>query len=155
MSGRRRWLPHINSTDWNKRGKAERVAVNGVVQGSAADLVKGAMVQLASQLRQAGLSSHCRLMVQVGWGLSLYYLHFLLVDTVSRAGFCSRPEANTPGTKWGKARWVAVNGSAVDLVKGAMVQLVSELQRDGLSSHCSCNLQVSGAGGLEVVMGLL
>jgi hypothetical protein len=65
MSGRRRWLPHINSRDWNKRGHAERVAVNGTVQGSAADLVKGAMVQLLAELRQEGLSQHCRMMVQV------------------------------------------------------------------------------------------
>jgi DNA polymerase-1 len=65
MSGRRRWLPHINSRDWNKRGHAERVAVNGTVQGSAADLVKGAMVQLLADLRQEGLSQHCKMMVQV------------------------------------------------------------------------------------------
>jgi DNA polymerase-1 len=80
MSGRRRWLPHINSKDWSKRGKAERVAVNGVVQGSAADLVKGAMVQLVSELRAAGLSSHCRLMVQVGClvlaSIAVPWVHF-------------------------------------------------------------------------------
>lgn len=33
MSGRRRWLPEINTSNWEKRGHAERVAVNGTVQG--------------------------------------------------------------------------------------------------------------------------
>lgn len=66
ISGRRRWLPHISSPNWEKRGHNERVAVNGTVQGSAADLVKGAMVQLLSDLREQGLSQHCKMMVQVG-----------------------------------------------------------------------------------------
>jgi hypothetical protein len=66
ISGRRRLLPTINSPDWNAQGHAERVAVNGTCQGSAADLVKGAMVQLLSDLRAEGLSNHCRMMVQVG-----------------------------------------------------------------------------------------
>jgi DNA polymerase-1 len=65
LSGRRRWLPHINSPDWEKRGHAERVAVNNTCQGSAADIVKGAMVQLSAALWAAGLSAHCRLLVQV------------------------------------------------------------------------------------------
>lgn len=66
MSGRRRLLPNITNKDYEKRGRAERVAINGTVQGSAADLVKGAMVQLLSDLREQGLSQHCRMMVQVG-----------------------------------------------------------------------------------------
>lgn len=68
LSGRRRWLPDIKSTSWEKRGHDERVAVNGTVSGSAADCVKGAQVQLLSDLREEGLSQHCRMMVQVCLG---------------------------------------------------------------------------------------
>ena len=32
LSGRRRWLPHINSTKWEERSSAERVAVNSIMQ---------------------------------------------------------------------------------------------------------------------------
>jgi len=67
LSGRRRWLPHICSESWGKRSKAERIAINGTCQGSAADLVKGAMVQLLHDLRVQGLTQHCRLVVQVGF----------------------------------------------------------------------------------------
>lgn len=67
MSGRRRYLLNINSTNYQKRSHDERVTINGTVQGSAADLVKGAMVQLLSDLREEGLSEHCRMMVQVGF----------------------------------------------------------------------------------------
>lgn len=65
LSGRRRWLPGISSANYEARGHAERVAVNSTCQGSAADIVKGAMVQLLADLRAAGLSRHCRMLVQV------------------------------------------------------------------------------------------
>ena len=44
--GRRRRLPDIHSTDPKRRRKAERQALNAVVQGSAADLIKLAMLDL-------------------------------------------------------------------------------------------------------------
>jgi len=46
ISGRRRYLPHINSKSHEARGSAERAAVNTVAQGSAADMIKTAMVRL-------------------------------------------------------------------------------------------------------------
>lgn len=67
LSGRRRWLPDICSESWAKRSKAERIAINGTCQGSAADIAKGAMVQLLHDLRVQGLTQHCRLVVQVGF----------------------------------------------------------------------------------------
>lgn len=42
--GRRRNLPEINAASWSTRGEAEREAVNSIIQGSAADLVKAAMM---------------------------------------------------------------------------------------------------------------
>ncbi|RMX47437.1 hypothetical protein pdam_00002160 [Pocillopora damicornis] len=43
---RRRWLPHIKSSDFTQRSQAERQAVNFIVQGSAADICKAAMIQV-------------------------------------------------------------------------------------------------------------
>ncbi|PSC72337.1 helicase and polymerase-containing TEBICHI, partial [Micractinium conductrix] len=54
LSGRRRWLPHINSTKWEERSSAERVAVNSIMQGSAADVCKRAMVVLHAELASLG-----------------------------------------------------------------------------------------------------
>jgi DNA polymerase theta len=47
------------------RGHAERKATNSVCQGSAADIVKAAMVQLLAELQREGLAGHCRLLMQV------------------------------------------------------------------------------------------
>uniref|UniRef100_A0A4W3GZ15 DNA-directed DNA polymerase family A palm domain-containing protein n=1 Tax=Callorhinchus milii TaxID=7868 RepID=A0A4W3GZ15_CALMI len=46
IMGRKRPLPHINSQDCSLRAQAERQAVNFVVQGSAADLCKMAMIKV-------------------------------------------------------------------------------------------------------------
>ncbi len=46
LLGRKRRLPTIHSQNWGLRGEAERQAVNSVVQGSAADIIKLAMVRL-------------------------------------------------------------------------------------------------------------
>ena len=53
--GRKRFLPQINSPDLNKRAHAERQAVNSTIQGSAADLVKTAMIKVENELNKSGL----------------------------------------------------------------------------------------------------
>lgn len=53
MLGRRRPIPDIDSTNPSRRALAERLAINSVVQGSAADLIKVAMVNIESRLRDA------------------------------------------------------------------------------------------------------
>ena len=50
LSGRRRQLPGLNAADREERGKAERQAVNTICQGSAADVLKLAMVKLQAAL---------------------------------------------------------------------------------------------------------
>ena len=52
LSGRRRYIPGIDSPDHTERQMAERMAVNTPVQGSAADLIKVAMVRICKRLRE-------------------------------------------------------------------------------------------------------
>lgn len=55
--GRRRYLPDINSKNPVVRGYAERNAINAPVQGSAADIIKTAMIRIWDRMQKAGLSS--------------------------------------------------------------------------------------------------
>ncbi|KAM9500848.1 DNA polymerase nu [Clarias gariepinus] len=64
IMGRRRSLPHIYSTDWSIRNQAERQAVNFVVQGSAADLCKMAMIHICSLVASSSTLS-ARLVAQI------------------------------------------------------------------------------------------
>jgi len=54
LFGRKRFLPEINSSAWDLRAAAERAAINFPVQGTAADLVKMAMVAVNSQFSTVG-----------------------------------------------------------------------------------------------------
>jgi len=55
--GRRRYLPELSSDNFRIRQMGERMALNAPVQGSAADIIKKAMVDLDSGLQQAGLAT--------------------------------------------------------------------------------------------------
>jgi DNA polymerase-1 len=61
--GRRLWLPEINSPNGPRRQAAERAAINAPMQGTAADLIKLAMIQVQQALEQEQLRS--RLVLQV------------------------------------------------------------------------------------------
>ncbi|XP_048584438.1 DNA polymerase nu isoform X2 [Nematostella vectensis] len=61
---RKRWIPHIKSRDFQIRSQAERQAVNFVVQGSAADLCKSAMIQIVHALGK-DVSLKARLLLQI------------------------------------------------------------------------------------------
>lgn len=61
--GRKRMLPDINSRNPVVRGYAERNAINAPIQGSAADIIKRAMVNISAEMRCRGLKS--RLIMQV------------------------------------------------------------------------------------------
>ena len=63
LFGRRRALPDINSKNFNVRSAAERIAMNTPIQGTAADIIKIAMVRVRDRLRREGLES--RLILQV------------------------------------------------------------------------------------------
>ena len=60
---RRRALPELSSSNFNMRSFGERVALNMPIQGTAADIIKLAMVRVAKALRDEGL--HARLVLQI------------------------------------------------------------------------------------------
>jgi len=57
LLNRRRYLPEINSRDGNQRAFAERTAINTPIQGSAADLIKLAMINISRRLQDTGYRS--------------------------------------------------------------------------------------------------
>ena len=63
LSGRRRYIPELESRNWNVQQFGERVAQNTPIQGSAADLIKVAMIRIYDELRQQTLRG--RLLLQV------------------------------------------------------------------------------------------
>ncbi|WP_399542864.1 DNA polymerase I [uncultured Arthrobacter sp.] len=63
IEGRRRYLPDLTSTDRQLRENAERIALNSPIQGSAADIIKRAMLGVQAELAAQGLKS--RLLLQV------------------------------------------------------------------------------------------
>ncbi len=63
LFGRRRPIPEISSTQFNMRGLAERTALNTPLQGTAADLIKMAMIKIQSELESRHLQS--RMILQV------------------------------------------------------------------------------------------
>ncbi len=61
--GRRRYLPDLTSDNRQRRENAERVALNAPIQGSAADIIKIAMIRVDKRLREENLES--RLLLQI------------------------------------------------------------------------------------------
>ena len=52
LYGRKRYIPELKSSNFNIRSGAERIALNTPIQGTAADLIKLAMIRVDSALRQ-------------------------------------------------------------------------------------------------------
>ena len=63
VMGRKRWLRDINSSNFTVRGYAERNAVNSPIQGTAADMIKLAMVKVHRSLKEKGFKSKMILQV--------------------------------------------------------------------------------------------
>jgi DNA polymerase-1 len=63
LMGRKRWLKDINSANFTVRGFAERNAINSPIQGTAADMIKMAMVKVQAAIQKEGLRS--RMILQV------------------------------------------------------------------------------------------
>jgi len=63
LSGRRRRVPELTSSNWNVRQFGERIAQNTPIQGTAADLIKLAMIRVHREIMQRGMGA--RLLLQV------------------------------------------------------------------------------------------
>ena len=63
LFGRRRYLPDINSKNGTVRALAERTAINAPIQGTSADIIKLAMINVDKRIRQEGLKS--RMVLQI------------------------------------------------------------------------------------------
>lgn len=63
LFGRRRYIQNINSRNRNLVANAERMAINAPIQGTAADIIKVAMVRVAQRLREEGFRSQMILQV--------------------------------------------------------------------------------------------
>ncbi len=63
--GRRAHYPDIRSSNPSMRAFNERAAINAPIQGSAADIIRRAMVKMEPALAEAGLAERCRMLLQV------------------------------------------------------------------------------------------
>ncbi|TAL50415.1 MAG: DNA polymerase I, partial [Chitinophagaceae bacterium] len=63
LMGRKRWLRDINSSNFTVRGFAERNAINSPIQGTAADMIKLAMIKTHAAMRKKGFKS--KMLMQV------------------------------------------------------------------------------------------
>jgi DNA polymerase-1 len=63
LLNRRRYIPEITSRNYNLRSFAERTAMNTPIQGSAADIIKKAMIDMAERLKKEKLKA--RMLLQV------------------------------------------------------------------------------------------
>ncbi|WP_255376117.1 DNA polymerase I [Demequina sp. NBRC 110056] len=94
--GRRRYIPDLTSTNRQRRDIAERVALNAPIQGSAADLIKKAMLGVDRALEDQGLASrqllqvHDELVVEVAPG-EAQAVEAILIDQMHAAGDLSVP----------------------------------------------------------------
>ena len=108
--GRRRYLPDLTSDNRQRREMAERMALNAPIQGSAADIIKVAMLAVDTSLREHGLASrmllqvHDELVFEVAPG-ELGRLRELVTQTMCGAFELTVPLAVSIGTgrSWAEA----------------------------------------------------
>ncbi len=82
IMGRRRYLRDINSANFTVRGFAERNAINAPIQGSAADMIKVAMINIHKRMQQAG-NLQSKMILQVHDEL-LFDVHKSEVETMKQ-----------------------------------------------------------------------
>ncbi len=80
--GRRRYLPDINSRNATVRGFAERNAINAPIQGTAADIIKVAMIRIARRFKAEGIRSKMILQVHDELNFSVFPEEKELVERI-------------------------------------------------------------------------
>ena len=105
IMGRRRYLPDINSRNSTVRAFAERNAVNAPIQGTAADIMKVAMVNVWRRLHREGMHAHLLLQVHDELNLSVSPQEHSQVEQIVREEMEHAAELSVPLTVecgWGK-----------------------------------------------------
>ena len=105
IMGRRRYLPDINSRNGTVRAFAERNAVNAPIQGTAADIMKVAMVNVWRRLHREGMHAHLLLQVHDELNLSVSPQEHSKVEQIVREEMEHAAELSVPLTVecgWGK-----------------------------------------------------
>ncbi len=82
LFGRRRYLPDINSANSVVRGFAERNAINAPIQGTAADIIKVAMIHIFERFKREGIKSKMILQVHDELNFSVYPEEKELVERI-------------------------------------------------------------------------
>jgi DNA polymerase-1 len=96
LSGRRRYIPEISASNFNIRSFGERVALNAPIQGTAADIIKIAMILLDKKIDENRLSSkllltiHDELVLEVSKGEE-EIIEKIVVDSMKNAVELSIP----------------------------------------------------------------
>jgi DNA polymerase-1 len=108
--GRRRYLPDLTSDNRQRREMAERMALNAPIQGSAADIIKVAMLQLDETLRERGLRSRLLLQVHDELVLEIADGELEQVEGIVRGSMADAAELSVPlevsvgiGSSWHEA----------------------------------------------------
>ena len=108
--GRRLWLPEINGANGMRRQAAERAAINAPMQGTAADLIKLAMVKVQNWLEQEKLQSMLIMQVHDELVLEVPQTELTLVKEKVRELMCTVAELKVPlevglgeGANWDEA----------------------------------------------------
>ncbi|MDO5447179.1 MAG: DNA polymerase I [Prevotellaceae bacterium] len=105
MFGRRCYLPDINSQNSVVRGYAERNAINAPIQGTAADIIKIAMIRIHKRFAEEGLRSKMILQVHDELNFNVYPEEREKVETIVRHEMESACEMSVPliaDAGWGK-----------------------------------------------------
>ncbi|MEY2634250.1 MAG: hypothetical protein RIS75_190 [Actinomycetota bacterium] len=110
MFGRRRYLPDLTSTNQQARAVAERMALNAPIQGSAADIIKHAMLNVAAGLTEAGAKSQLLLQVHDELVLEVAAGEKAMVEQIVREGMARAADLKVPldvsvgyGANWDEA----------------------------------------------------
>jgi DNA polymerase-1 len=108
--GRRRWLPDLTSDNRQRREMAERMALNAPIQGSAADIIKVAMLRVHRGLAESGLRSRMLLQVHDELVLEVAEGEHSAVEELVRAEMGAAHELEVPlevsvgfGRSWDEA----------------------------------------------------
>ena len=96
IMGRRRYLKDINSANAVVRGYAERNAINAPIQGSAADIIKKAMIDIQAELKKQGLKSKMILQVHDELLFDVPFDEQEIIKPIVRKGMENAVKMNVP-----------------------------------------------------------